>query len=192
MDTEIRLPVALSPRLLDRPVPGRNLRPGTLADQLGAGSTLLVFLPDLDAVATRTVVGDLHLATDLWGDLAPTLFVHAASAEAGEALFTRLHPGARVIADPSRRLFEACGVASRRAPRFSGATGLFRRPGALRRGVAGKPPRDLPALPTLVHLDGTVVSWSEPYGVAGARPELDRILRLARVVARARGAGRAA
>ncbi len=30
--------------VLDRPVAGRNLLPGSLHDQLGAGRTLLVFL----------------------------------------------------------------------------------------------------------------------------------------------------
>jgi hypothetical protein len=37
-------PNALPAGVLDRPVEGTNLQPGTLADQLGPGDTLLVFL----------------------------------------------------------------------------------------------------------------------------------------------------
>lgn len=192
IDLDAALPVVLPLRTLELPVAGRNLRPWTLGEQLGADSTLLVFLPDLDAPTSRAVVGDLHLATDLWGGLSPTIFVHADSAEAGDTFFNRLHTGARVVADPSRRLFEAFGVASRRVPRFSGLRGLSRHLSARWGREDGQPVRDLPDVPILVQLEGTVASWSEPYGIAGARPELDRILRLARIVARARDAGRAA
>ena len=186
-------PVALPPRILDLPVSGRNLRPWTLGDQLGPTSTLLAFLPDLEDPAARGVVGDLHLATDLWADLAPTILVHADTPEAGDRFFERLHAGARVIADPGRRLFAALGVGQRRGPRFSGMRGLTRRLAAPWAGPAAeKTEVDLPPVPTLVQLEGTSVAWSQPYGIVGDNPEIERILRLARVVARARGEERAA
>jgi hypothetical protein len=186
-------PTALPPRILDLPVDGRNLRPWTFGDQLGSDSTLLAFLPDLQDPAARAVVGDLHLARDLWADLAPTIFVHGASGEAGDALFRRLHPGARVVADPGRRLFEALGVGARRRPRFSGLGRLSRRLAEPWAGPAADASEiDLPPVPVLVQLEGESVAWRQPYGVTGDRPELDRILRLARIVARARGEEQAA
>ena len=188
-DPHVALPTALDPRVLDLPAVGRNLQAGTVGDQLGAASTLLVFLPDLDAVATREVVGDLHLATDLWGDPAPTLFVHAARAEAGDEVFARLHPGARVVADPGGHLFHALDIAPRRTPRFSSARILPHLEGGRALAV---PTARSSSVPILIQLTGTSVAWRQAYADPGAHPEVDRILRLARIVARARGAGRAA
>ena len=186
-------PTALPPRILDLPVDGRNLRPWTFGDQLGSDSTLLAFLPDLTDPAVREVVGDLHLARDLWADLAPTIFVHGGTAKGGDALFQRLHPGARVVADPRLRLFEALGVGARKRPRFSGLRRLSHRLAEPWAGPADNVPEiDPPPVPVLVQLEGSNVAWTQPYGVTGDRPELDRIMRLARIIARARGEEQAA
>ena len=51
-------------RALSRVVSGVNLMPGSLADQLGDGETLLVFLRYFGCIFCREMVADLRSATE--------------------------------------------------------------------------------------------------------------------------------
>lgn len=104
---------------LTLPVTGRHLRPGTLADQLAGGVTLLTFLRHLGCLFCREMVSDLKRATEADGFPAVLLVTQSPPDHADE-YFDDRWPDVRVICDPARVLHAHFAIA--RAT-FGGATG---------------------------------------------------------------------
>ncbi|MFN8123071.1 MAG: SelL-related redox protein [Thermoleophilia bacterium] len=95
--------------VLDLPVRGRNLRPGTLRDQLGPGPVMLVFLRHFGCLFCREVVRDVRRRAEV--DAVPrTVFVHQGDVAEGDAFFARVWPEAAAVSDPGAELYRAFGV----------------------------------------------------------------------------------
>lgn len=101
---------ALPAAALARTVSGVGLRPGTFADQLGSGTTLLVFLRHFGCIFCRETIADLRAAAEARPDYPDVLFFFQGSATEGRAFLRRYWPGARAIADPDLELYELFGV----------------------------------------------------------------------------------
>lgn len=171
-------PRLLDPGTLETPVSGRNLREGTLGDQIGTRPTLLVFLRHLGCLFSREWLDELGRAS---ADPAfPTLlYVHLGTPEQGETFFENLAPDARAVADPSLQLYHAFGV-----PRASALQLLDPRVWACGvRAVGGgykpgKPIGDPLVMPGLFLVEGGRVTWEFVPGHMGGLPPVDRIPRL--------------
>lgn len=100
---------AIPAGVLDAPVAGVNLMPGTLRDQLGDATTLLVFLRHFGCVFCRETVAELRRASEA-ADFPPLLFFFQGTPTEGRAFLRRDWPTVRAVADPSLRFYEAFGV----------------------------------------------------------------------------------
>jgi hypothetical protein len=153
-------PTPIEPTLLDAPVEGRHLRPGTLRDQVGARPTLLVFLRHLGCPFCREWLVELRRAVESDPTFPATVFFHLGTVQQGDAFFSAYAPEARAISDPRQRFYKAFGV-----PRASKLQLLDPRVWACgiraRRGghKATRPVGDPFVMPALVLVEGDRVSW---------------------------------
>ena len=108
----------LPPGLLDRPVGGVGLAPGTLRDQLGEDPTLLVFLRHFGCIFCKEQVTDLRKAADANPDYPQVLFFTQGSPQESRAFLRTYWPTARAVSDPEFEFYEAMGV--RRASLIEG------------------------------------------------------------------------
>jgi hypothetical protein len=172
------MPIPLEPSVLDAPVEGRNLRPGTLRDQLGARPTLLVFLRHLGCLFTREWLAELRGAAASDPSFPASLFFHLGTTEQGEVLFADVGPEVRAVADPKRFFYKALGVPSASVvqlldPRVW-ACGIR----AFREGhKPGKPVGDPLVMPGLFLVEGGQVTWRFVPGHMGGLPRLADIPR---------------
>ncbi len=91
-------------------VDGPNLRPGTLADQLGDEPTLLVLLRHFGCPFCRETIEQLKKLSAADPAYPPVLFVcQSGSAEARDFFATRWAE-ARVICDPDKTIYTAMGL----------------------------------------------------------------------------------
>jgi hypothetical protein len=96
--------------LLTRYVNGVNLMPGTLRDQLGAATTLLVFLRHFGCPFCKETLAGLRDATQKNPGYPPVLFFYQGSPIEGRAFLRRYWPEARAIADPDAVFYEGMGI----------------------------------------------------------------------------------
>jgi hypothetical protein len=101
---------AIPEDVLDAQVTGVNLMPGTLRDQLGDGTTLLVFLRHFGCVFCRETVAELRRVNESAPDFPPMLFFFQGTPTEGRAFLRRDWPTVRAVADPTMRFYEAFGV----------------------------------------------------------------------------------
>lgn len=166
----------LSQDILRLPVAGLNLALGTLADQLGEGASLLVFLRHFGCAFCRETVADLKRITAEVGGYPPLLFFAQASPAEARAFFEGRWADARVVADPERTFYDAFDLRRGTVGQILGLrvwTCGFR---AMAKGhFAGVPVGDPWVMPGafLVH-NGQVV-WSYPYQHQGDRPDWEKV-----------------
>jgi hypothetical protein len=166
-------PMPLEPSVLDSPVEGRNLRPGSLSDQLGARPTLLVFLRHLGCLFSREWLTEIQSSESSDPSFPSTLYVHLGTKEQGDAFFGSGSPEARAIADPKRFYYKALSVPSASPlqlldPRVW-ACG-FR---ATRNGhKQSKPVGDPLVMPGLFLVEGNQVTWKFIPDQMGGLPRL--------------------
>jgi hypothetical protein len=96
--------------ILDAAVEGRNLRPGTLRDQLGARPTLLVMLRHLGCLFSQEWLTELRRTGATDPSFPATLYFHLGDKEQGDAFFSAQAPEARAVADPKQDFYKALGV----------------------------------------------------------------------------------
>lgn len=161
---------------LGLPVAGRNLRPGTLRDQLGPDPVMLVFLRHLGCLFCREVVRDVRRRAEV--DAVPrTVFVHQGEVAEGDAFFGRLWPEAAAISDPGGVLYRAFGVERGNLGQMFGPSSFAcaLRAAAKGNGV-GRKVGDAWTLPAVVLIaeDG-VVLWEHHGRHAGDHDVWDRI-----------------
>lgn len=162
----------IPPAALSAAVAGVNLQPGTLRDQLGDQPTLLVFLRHFGCPLCREMVGDLRNVASADAAYPPVLFVYQGTAEDGADFFGKLWPEARAVADPSRLLYRAFGVAR-------GGLGELYGPGAaacyLRAATKGNLPGrtigDPSMMPGLFLVEGDAIVWRHTFRNAGDHPD---------------------
>lgn len=173
--------------VLDEPVAGVSLMPGTLRDQLGDATTLLVFLRHFGCVFCRETVAELRRASES-GDFPPTLFFFQGTPTEGRAFLRRDWPTVRAVADPALRFYEAFGV-----ERMGWLDML--RPGlwsAERRARAkgfeqGDRSGDIWRLPGVFLVRGDAILWAHEFRHAGDLPDFGAVPGLVRVREAERG-----
>lgn len=168
LDAGDRIPA----EVLDAPVVGVNLVPGTLRDQLGPAPTLLVFLRQLGCVFCRETVVELrrHAESDPRYP-APLLFFQGSPTE-GRVFLSRFWPAARAVADRAKQLYTAFGVergsllqtlgpAVWRAHRRAAAKGLDQ----------GDRVGDVWMMPAVLCVAGDRITWRHHFRHAGDLPD---------------------
>ncbi|MFP4435683.1 MAG: SelL-related redox protein [Chloroflexaceae bacterium] len=162
--------------ILDMPVEGVNLRPGTLADQLGPAPTLLVFLRHFGCIFCQETVRDLRQIAASDPSYPPVLFVYQGSSTDGTAFFERFWPEARAIADMPRRLYQAFGVQRGGVWEMLGpevwACGLR---AAGKGNTGGLPVGDPWIMPGLFLVAGDTIRWQHSFRHAGDHPDFAQI-----------------
>jgi len=91
-------------------VEGRNLKPGSLADQLGTDPVLLVFLRHLGCVFCHETINDLHHAVKSRSSYPALLFFYQGTPEDGDQLFGSSWRKARAVSDPQKFFYNAFGL----------------------------------------------------------------------------------
>jgi hypothetical protein len=139
---------------LDLPVDGRNLRPGTLGDQLHAAPVLLVFLRHFGCLFCREVVRDVRREHERPG-FPRVLFVHQGDAAGGDDFFGRYWPDAPAVADPAAALYRAFDVERGNVAQMFGPRSTACAVRALAKGNGvGRKVGDGWTLPTMLLFDG--------------------------------------
>lgn len=157
--------------VLDAPVAGVNLMPGTLRDQLGDATTLLVFLRHFGCVFCRETIAELRRASEA-SDFPPLLFFFQGTPTEGRALLRRDWPTVRAVADAGLRFYEGFGVER------MGWLDLLR-PGlwaaerrARAKGLAqGERSGDIWRLPGVFLVRGDRILWAHEFRHAGDLPD---------------------
>jgi hypothetical protein len=170
--------------VLDAPVTGVNLMPGTLRDQLGGATTLLVFLRHFGCVFCRETVASLRRTSDAEG-FPPLLFFFQGTPTEGRAFLRRDWPGVRAVADGALRFYEAFGI-DRMGWRDMLRPGLW---AAERRARAagfeqGEASGDIWRLPGVFLVRGDRILWAHEFRHAGDLPDFAAVPGLARVAER--------
>jgi len=173
--------------VLDAPVAGVNLMPGTLRDQLGDATTLLVFLRHFGCVFCRETVAELRAASEA-ADFPPLLFFFQGTPTEGRAFLRRDWPTVRAVADPGLRFYEAFGVER------TGWTSMLRPDlwAAERRARAkgfrqGERSGDIWRMPGIFLVRGGRILWAHEFRHAGDLPDFAAVPGLVRT--RGQGAG---
>lgn len=166
----------LADEVLDAPVSGLNLVPGSLRDQLGEEPTLLVFLRHLGCIFCRETVADLRAISERDPAFPSVLLFTQSTPVELRAFLRRDWPTARAISDPGRRFYAAFGI-ERMSP-----FGLLRPAlwGAERRarekGIeGGERTGDIWRMPGVFLARKREVVWSHEFRHAGDHPDWDRI-----------------
>jgi hypothetical protein len=170
----------LSDEVLDAPVAGVNLMPGTLRDQLGDATTLLVFLRHFGCVFCRETVAELRLASEA-ADFPPLLFFFQGSPTEGRAFLRRDWPTVRAVADTELRFYEAFGVermgwTSMLQPGLWAAEHRARAKGFRQGERSG----DIWRMPGVFLVQGARILWAHEFRHAGDLPDFAAVPGLVR------------
>jgi hypothetical protein len=171
-------PIPLDSSILDASVEGRNLRPGSLRDQLGSRPTLLVFLRHLGCLFSQEWLAELQSASTSDPSFPALLYFHLGTPEQGNTFFEPSAPEARAVADPKRFYYKALGVPNASSlqlldPRVW-ACGIRATRGGHKQG---KPVGDPLIKPGLFLVEGNQVTWKFIPDQLGGLPRLDEVPR---------------
>jgi len=172
LDAGDRIPA----EVLDQPVVGVNLVPGTLRDQLGDGPTLLVFLRQLGCVFCRETVTDLrrHAESDLSYPV-PLLFIQGSPTE-GRVFLSRFWPAARAVADRGKHFYAAFGVERGSLLQTLGPAVWRAHRRAAAKGIAqGERVGDVWMMPAVLRTEGDRITWRHRFRHAGDLPDFAQL-----------------
>ncbi len=174
----MRLP--LERELLDSLVSGVNVVPGTLADQLAEGETLLVFLRHFGCIFCRETVGELRRVSESSPDFPRVIFFFQGTPLEGRAFMRRHWPEARAIADPDKQLYAAFGI-GRGGLREMFGPGVWSAARRARSRGFRQGPRsgDLWMMPGLFLVRDGAIVWAHEFEHAGDHPSFESIPELA-------------
>lgn len=162
--------------LLDRPVTGINLAPGTLRDQLDSRTTLLVFLRQLGCTFCRETLADLRSIAERDAAFPRPLFFHLGSPTAGRALVRGVWPGLRAISDPDASFYEAFGVGRGSVLQMFGPSVWAAKRRANAKGHRnGEREGDVWRMPGAFLSRDDEVIWAHAYRHAADHPDYERI-----------------
>jgi len=162
--------------ILDAPVSGVNLVPGSLRRQLAPGDTLLVFLRQLGCLFCRETVSDLRACTAARPDYPKVLLFFQGGPSEGRALLRGLWPEAHAVADGERRFYAAFEVGRGSLWQTLGPEVWRARSRALAKGVEQGPRvGDVWMMPGTFLVRTETVIWSHAYRHAADRPDFEAI-----------------
>lgn len=172
----VRVHAPLPPAILGRAVTGVGLSPGTLADQLGSGTTLLVFLRHFGCMFCRETVGDLRAAVERRSDYPDVLFFFQGTATEGRAFLRRDWPTARAVADPEQALYELFGVRRAGLLEALGPSVLRARSRAAAKGHENGPRSgDIWRMPGVFAVERERVVWAHAPRHAADHPDFEAL-----------------
>lgn len=166
--------------LLDRSVAGVNIAPGSLADQLDKGLTLLVFLRHFGCMFCRETLADMRTVSESDPRFPKPLFFFQGSPTEGRAFLRRYWPELRAIADPSAEIYEAFGVERGGLVRTLGPAVWAAKSRAESKGHRnGERAGDIWRMPGVLLARGSEILWVHEYRHAGDHPSYELICELA-------------
>ncbi len=167
--------------LLAAPVRGVNLMPGSLGDQLGTETTLLVFLRHFGCGFCKETLAELRAASETPG-YPPVLLFYQGSPTEGRAFLRRQWPAVRAVSDPELHIYEAFGVRRGRVRDFvvPGVWSARRR--ALDKGHRnGERSGDIWRMPGVFLAREDAILWRHHFRHVGDHPDFGGIAELAQV-----------
>ncbi len=161
---------------LATPVTGVGLVPGTLADQFGGETSLLVFLRHFGCIFCRETLADLRAASEATPGYPPVLFFFQGSPTEGRAFLRRYWPEARAVADPRMELYDHFGVGRANLIQAFGPAVLRVRSRAARKGHANGPRSgDVWRMPGVFAVRNDQIIWSHRPRHAADQPDFREI-----------------
>jgi hypothetical protein len=164
--------LALPSEILAAPVNGVNLVPGSLADQIGPGPTLLVFLRHFGCIFCRETVSELRRTREADPAFPRVLFFFQGSPTVGRAFLRRFWPEARAVADPDKGFYGAFGIGRGGLAQLFGPGVWSAARRARKKGISQGPRAgDVWMMPGVFLIrDGHIV-WAHEYAHAGDQPD---------------------
>ena len=145
---------------LERMVTGVGLSPGTLADQLGEGPTLLVFLRHFGCMFCKEAIADLRAVSESRADYPPILFFTQGRPAESRAFLRTYWPTARAISDPELWFYNAFEIRQASYLEALGPKVLSARSGARAKGHAnGARSGDIWRMPGAFLVRGGHIEW---------------------------------
>jgi len=167
-------------RLLDSPVPGLNLIPGTLRDQLGSGLNLLVFLRQFGCMFCRETLADMRSVSQADARFPRPLFFFQGSPTEGRAFLRRYWPELRAVADPRAEFYEGFGVQRGGLIKMLGPAIWSAKSRAEAKGHRnGERMGDIWRMPGVFMTRGSTILWAHEYRHAADHPDYQLICELA-------------
>ena len=166
--------------LLDRPVTGLSLVPGTLRDQLGPELTLLVFLRHFGCMFCRETLADMRAVSESDARFPAPLFIYQGSTAEGRAFLRRYWSGVRAIADPDLALYAGFGIKRGGVLKMLGPSVFAARSRAAAKGHENGPRSgDIWRMPGVFLARGDEIVWAHEYRHAADHPDYQEICEIA-------------
>lgn len=166
--------------LLDRAVGGLNLVPGTLRDQLGIETTLIVFLRHFGCVFCRETLSDMRAVAESDARFPRPLFFFQGSPTEGRALLRRYWPDLRAAADPSLEFYAGFGIRRGGLVKMFGPPVWSANSRARQKGHRnGERSGDIWRMPGVFLARKNEILWSHEHRHAGDRPDYELICEIA-------------
>jgi len=161
---------------LERMVVGVGLSPGALADQLGEGPALLVFLRHFGCIFCKEVVSDLRAAAESRDDYPEVLFFTQGLPAESRAFLRTYWPTARAVSDPDLWFYDAFGVRRASYLEALGPRVLRSRSRARAKGHAnGAPSGDIWRMPGVFLVNGGHIQWRYDPEHAADHPDFAQV-----------------
>lgn len=166
--------------VLDRPVNGLNLAPGTLRDQLGDELVLLVFLRHFGCIFCRETLADMRALAERDPRFPEPLFFFQGSPTEGRAFLRRYWPSLRAVADPEAEIYEAFGIGRGNVVQMFRPAVWAAHSRAQAKGHAlGERSGDIWRMPGVFLAHGPEILWAHTYRHAADHPDYGLICELA-------------
>ena len=174
----------IAAEILDRPVYGVGLMPGSLRDQLADEPTLLIFLRHFGCIFCREIVDDLRVLSEKDPSFPRVLFFSQGSPTEGRVFLNRYWPASRSVSDPDLEFYEAFGVGQASFLQALGPRVLLSRRRAVAKGHEGGPlDGDIWRMPGAFLVRGDEILWHHDFRHSADQPDFDQIPRVSPAVA---------
>ena len=168
---------SLTKDILDRPITGVGLKPGTLRHQFRQGRPLLmVFLRHLACQFSKETVRDIRAAQNQDPEYPDILFVFQESSEAGQIFLNQYWPRGKAISDPNLFFYGEFGIPTAGLLDLTGPRALLASVRATAKGNLHSWPRgNLWQMPGFFVVTSEQIVWSHHCQHVGDRPPLQRM-----------------
>ena len=165
--------------ILDRPVHGVGLMPGSLRDQLADAPTLLIFLRHFGCIFCRETVDDLRKLSEQDASFPSVLFFSQGSSTEARVFLNRFWSTARSISDLELEFYEAFDVKQGSFLQALGPGVLRARRRALEKGHENGPrDGDIWRMPGAFLVRGSEILWRHEFRHSADHPDFDQVPRI--------------
>lgn len=161
---------------LQAPVNGVNLMPGTLGDQLGTETHLLIFLRHFGCIFCRETVSELRRTAEADAGFPRILFFFQGSPTEGRAFLRKYWQEACAVADPDKSLYAAFGIGRGGLRQMFGPGVWSAARRARKKGLSqGARSGDVWMMPGVFLVRARHIVWAHEYAHAGDQPDFECI-----------------